>query len=304
MNLHLKTSFDNIRRAPFQAMAAILVLAVTFFVSTLIAISVYSSQKLLTYFETRPQIIAFLKEDASEDQINELMGKLSGDPRLTNLRLVSKEDALNIYKEATSDNPLLGELVSPSIFPASIEFSPSNLDQAQEMIELMKGELIVDDIGFTANVGGSAAVGDVIERLRTITYYVRVAGAVAIGVLAVTSFLVLMVVIGMRISMKRDEIESLSLIGATPGFIRAPLVLEAIQYAILGVITGWLVASVLVMYASPTIFSYFGDIPVLPKASGEFFVMLGAILGGELLIGIFIAILGSTFSLSRTLKLR
>lgn len=304
MNLHLKTSFDNIRRAPFQAMAAILVLAVTFFVSTLVAISVFSSQKLLNYFETRPQIIAFLKDDATEEQINELMGRLNEDPRVANLRFVSKEEALNIYKEATADNPLLGELVSPSIFPASIEFSPRNLDQAQEMIDLMNGELIVDDIGFTANVGGSAAVGDVINRLRTITYYVRVAGAVAIGVLAVTSFLVLMVVIGMRITMKRDEIESLSLIGATPGFIRAPLVLEAIHYAILGVVSGWLVASVLVMYASPTIFSYFGEIPVLPKASGEFFVMLAAILGGELLVGILIAILGSTFSLSRTLKLR
>ncbi|OGM31675.1 hypothetical protein A2803_04570 [Candidatus Woesebacteria bacterium RIFCSPHIGHO2_01_FULL_44_21] len=304
MKLHLKTSFDNIRRAPFQAMAAILVLAVTFFVSTLIAISVFSSHQLLNYFETRPQIIAFLTDDANQEQINELMGRLKSDPRVANLRLISKEEALAIYKEATSDNPLLGELVSPSIFPASIEFSPSDLDQAQEMIELMQDELIVDDIGFTANVGGSAAVGDVIERLRTITYYVRVAGAIAIGVLAVTSFLVLMVVIGMRISMKRDEIESLSLIGATPWFIRAPLVLEAIHYSVMGVVIGWLMASVIVMYASPGIFSYFGDIPILPKASSEFFLMLGAILAGELVIGVFIAIFGSLFSLSRTLKLR
>jgi len=120
MKLHLKTSFDNIRRAPFQAMAAILVLAVTFFVSTLIAISVFSSHQLLNYFETRPQIIAFLTDDANQEQINELMGRLKSDPRVANLRLISKEEALAIYKEATSDNPLLGELVSPSIFPASI----------------------------------------------------------------------------------------------------------------------------------------------------------------------------------------
>jgi len=263
-----------------------------------------SSSKLLSYFETRPQVIAFLTGEASEEQINELTQRLEDDPRIANLRFVSKEDALNIYKEATADNPLLGELVSPSIFPASIEFSPAELSQAKELIEMMEGELIVDDIGFTANVGGSSAVSDVIERLKTITSYVRLAGAVAIGVLAVTSFLVLIVVIGMRISTKREEIESLSLIGATPGFIRAPLMLEAVHYAIIGVFVGWLVASVITMYVSPTIFSYFRDVPVLPNNSGEFFAMLGIILLGELAIGIFIALLGSLVSLSRTLKLK
>lgn len=304
MNLHFKTSLDNVRRAPFQAMAAISVLAITFFVSTLIAVSVFSSNQLLRYFETRPQVIAFLTEDATKEQIDELMGRLSGDPRIANLNFISKEDALNIYKEATSDNPILGELVSPSIFPASIEFSPRELDHAQELISMMDEELIVDEIGFTASVGGSSAVSDVIDRLKTVSQYIRMAGIVSISVLAVTSFLVLVVVIGMRISMKKDEIDALSLIGATPSFIRIPLVLEAIYYALIGAFVGWLVASVLVMYASPSVFSYFGDVPVLPRETKDFFGLLGVVLLGELLIGIFIAILGSLFSLSRTLKLR
>lgn len=304
MKMHLKTSFGNIRRSPFQALAAISVLAVTFFVSTLIAVAVFSSSQLLNYFETRPQMIGFLKEEATQEQIDELMGRLENDLRVGNLRFVSKEEALEIYKEATADNPLLGELVSPSIFPASIEFSPVELNAAGVLIEELGGESIVEDIGFTASVGGSSAVGDVIEWLKTVSYYVRLTGAVSVGVLAVTSFLVLMVVISMRISMKREEIDSLSLIGATPGFIRTPIVLEAIHYGILGSFIGWLMAAVLVMYASPTIFSNFGDIPILPRDSSSFFGMLGIILGAELLIAIIIATFGSLFSLSRTLKLR
>lgn len=304
MSLHLKTSIDNIRRAPFQALAAISILSITFFVSTLIALSVYSSNQIISYFETRPQIIAFLKDDSSQEQVDELMGRLTGDPRISNLRFVSKEEALNIYKQATSDNPLLGELVSSSIFPASIEFSPADLSYAEELIGLVKGELIVDEIGFTANVGGSSAVGDVINRLKTISYYVRLSGALAVGILAVTSGLVLMVVISMRISMKRDEIESLSLIGATPGFIRAPLLLEAVEYGVLGAFIGWLFASVLAMYVSPHLFSYFGTIPMLPKEPGKFFGLLGIILAGELFISVKIALIGSIVSLSRTLKLK
>src|SRR5688572_6748548 len=118
---HFKTSFQYIRRAPFQALAAIAVLSLTFFVGTLIALLVYSSNQVLRAFETRPQVIAFLKKDSLEEEFMALQQKLKSDERLHDVKLVSKEEALEIYKSATSDNPLLGELVSPSIFPASIE---------------------------------------------------------------------------------------------------------------------------------------------------------------------------------------
>lgn len=304
MNLLFKSSLKNIARSPFQAMAAISILAITFFVSTLIATTVFSSTQILKYFETRPQVIAFLKDDATQDQIDELMGRLKNDSRINSLKFVSKEQAMDIYKGATSDNPTLGELVSPSIFPASIEFSPSALDYAQDLISEMKNEVVVDDVRFTASVGSNNSATDVIGRLRTISYYVKVAGAIAIGVLSLTSFLVLMVVIGMRISTKRGEMESLSLIGATPGFIRTPLVLEAIHYCVIGAFVGWLGASVIVMYASPHIFSYFGQIPVLPTKPQDFFLLLGAVLGVELLVAIVIALLGSMVAVSRSLKLK
>ena len=300
--MHLKTSIDNIRRAPFQAMAAISVLAITFFVTTLIALSVYSSNQLLRYFETRPQVIAFLVEDAAEEEISSLQSRLDSDERVSTVRFVSKEEALEIYREATSDNPLLGELVSPSIFPASVEFSVTELEFAQELIEEIREERVVDSVGFTASVGSEAAVSDVIERLKTISYYVRIIGVSAIAILGVTSFLVLLVVIGMRIVMKKEEIDSLSMIGASPGFIRTPIMLEAMHYAFIGVFIGWLFASVLVMYGSPTIFQYFAEIPVLPTETTEFFLLLALIFAGEILVGLIVALFGSMVAVSRSLK--
>src|SRR3990167_2860086 len=114
MNIHLKTALDYIKRSPFQALAAMFVLSLTFFVATLVSILVYSSSQLLSYFETRPQVIAFLKDDTLQDAIATLQHKLSLDTRIKEIRYVSKEEALAIYKKATSDNPLLGELVSPT----------------------------------------------------------------------------------------------------------------------------------------------------------------------------------------------
>jgi len=160
-----------------------------------------------------------------------------------------KEEALEIYKKATSDNPLLSELVSPSIFPASLEFSLVDLSFAKEIIGEIEDEAIVDQVGFTATIGfGEASIQNVVDRLRTVTLYIRVGGGVFAGLLVGTSYLVLLIIISMRMTTRKREVEILDLIGATPGFVRSPIVIEALLYAFVGVLIGWLTALILVLY--------------------------------------------------------
>jgi len=304
MSTHLKTALGYIRRAPFQAMAAIFVLTLTFFVTTLVAILTYSSSKLISYFETRPQVIAFLKDSVKEDEVATLQHKLEADVRVKEVKYVSKEEALSIYKKATSDNPLLGELVSPSIFPASLEFSVKDLTFAQEIIDEVKGEGIVDSVGFTAALGGESSLRDVVGRLKTITTYVKVGGGVFVGILALTSFTVLLVIISMRMTTRREEIEILNLIGATRGFIRSPIVLEALIYAVTGAVVGWITAFITVLYLAPSAVVYFGEIPVLPKDTLSLLGLFGIILAGELLFGLILGTGGSLLAVSRVRRAR
>ncbi len=301
-NIQVKTALDHIRRAPFQAMSAFFVLTITFFVITLLTISIYSSNKVLKYFETRPQIIAFIKDDATTEQISVLNDSLKKDQRVTNVNFVTKEQALEIYKKATSDNPLLTELVSPSIFPASLEISVTDLSYAEKIIEETKSNPIIDQVGFTASLGGENSLATVVERIRNIAWYIKLGGGISSLILAGTSFLVLIVIIGMRMTTRRGEMEILDLIGATPQFIRNPIILEGIFYSISGVITGWLFAFLFILYSTPTLLNYFGDIPILPRDTIELFTLFGMILGGELLIGLFLALTGSILAVSRARK--
>jgi len=304
MNIHVKTALDYIKRSPFQALAALFVLTLTFFVGTMLAVLVYSSANLLKYFETRPQIIAFLKDEITPEQVSALQNRLTGDVRVKDVRYVSKEEALEIYKQATSDNPLLSELVSPTIFPASLEFSVADLSFAQEVINEVKKEGIVDSVGFTASLGGEKTLEDVVGRLRTLTLYLRIGGGVFVGVLAGTSLLVILVITGMRITTRRGEIEILDLIGATPAFIRSPIILEALIYSAVGAFVGWLLAFLIWLYATPSLISYFGDIPILPKEALNLFGLFAIILVGELLLGVGLALSGSYLAVSRARRSR
>ncbi len=301
-NIKIKSAWNNIRRSPFQTLSVIFVLAQTFFVATLLSMILYSSNNVLKYFETRPQIIAFLKDEATNEQVKKLEEQLLNDSRVDKVRFVSKEDALEIYKKATEDNPMLSELVSPSIFPASLEFSVNDLMFAENVVNDVKGSEIVEEIGFTASLGGEKTLTEVVGRLRNVVNYIRIGGLSFVGFMLATSLIVLIVIISMKMTTKRIEVEILNLIGASAGFIRGPIIIEAFLYALFGVLLGWITALLLVLYASPALIKYFGEIPVLPNNTLELFIVMGIIFLCEFLMGLFISFLGSYIAVSRAQK--
>lgn len=302
MNIHLKTALNNIRRSPFQALAAVFVLFVTFFVSSVLTIFIYTSHQLLKYYETRPQIIVFLKDDAGNDKIESLKDKLESDARLKKVTYVTKEQALEIYKKATKDNPLLSELVSPSVFPASLEFSVTDLSYAEPVITEIKTVDIVDEVGYTASLGGEESLTDVVSRLRQIAFYIRLTGGIFIGFLLGTSLILMIVIVGMKMSTRKSEMEILDLIGAMPSFIRAPVLLEALLYTITGVFAGWFVSLLLVLYLAPSLIKYFQDIPILPSNTLALLELFGIILAAELFIGLILSLAGSVLAVARARK--
>lgn len=303
MGQHFKTAWRHIRRVPYQALAAIFIMAITFFVATILAMLTYASSKTLNYFETRPQIIAFLKDDATPDKISGLERDLSNDQRIKNIKYVSKEQALGIYKEATSDNPLLSEFVSPKIFPASLEFSVMDLSFTEPIIKEIKDNSIIDEVVFTASLGKGKDVGQVIENLKTITKYIRIGGISIVSIFLVSSLFILLLIIGMRVASRREEIEVFKLLGATKDFIRMPFIVEGVMYAVFGSFLGWISAAILILYSAPAILSYFGPIEVFPQETSEFILLLIKILGAEIALAFVLGLLGSLTALSRYLKI-
>jgi cell division transport system permease protein len=106
----------------------------------------------------------------------------------------------------------------------------------------------------------------------------------------------------MRLVSRRQEVEILNLIGATSRFIKSPIMLEATIYAFVGVFLGWLISFILTLYASPSIISYFNQISVLPKSMLELLKMFAIILAAEMVVGFFLAIVGSSVAVSRARK--
>jgi len=289
MKEYLKTTWTHIRRSPYQALAATGIMTLTFFLSTLIILVAAGSQALLRYFETRPQVTAFFKDEIKIDQIEKLKEKLNQTEKVKSLKYVSKEEALEIYKEQNKSDPLLLEMVTANILPASLEVSTTDIAYLGEIAQILRQEPGVEEVVFQE---------DVVKALKNWTDTIRKIGLALIGFLGLVSFLVVLVIIGMKVALRKQEVEVLQLIGATNWFIRAPFIFEGIFYGKVGAVLGWGAGILLLMYSTPFLVEFLAGTPILPVP----LILVLAILGGEILAGVIIGALGSLLAVKRYLK--
>ncbi|OGE65111.1 hypothetical protein A3I48_02530 [Candidatus Daviesbacteria bacterium RIFCSPLOWO2_02_FULL_36_7] len=281
----------NIRRTPFQALAASMVMFLTFLALMIFIILAAGSQTALRYFESKPQVIAFFKEGTTDTDVSAIENALQQETRVTNTKFVSKEDALQIYREKNKSDPALLELVTANILPASLEISTQTPQDLQGIAEILKKEPVVSDV---------IVPEDVVQTLTQVTGIIRVVGGATVGFLMIFATLVIVMIIGFKIRLKRNEIEIMRLLGASSSFIRSPFILEGIFYGVAGAILAWIISYGLLWYFTPFLQGYLGEVKLLPV--NPLFML--ALLGGSLFLACFVGGLGSIAAVRRYLKIQ
>lgn len=279
---HFKTTWQHIRRTPYQALSAILVMSLTFFIASVFVLTALGSEAILRFFETRPQVTAFLKDEIKPDQVEALKAKLSATGKVAQIKYVSKEEALSIYREQNKNDPLLLEMVTANILPASLEVSTDNLSSLKEIAQILKESQGIEEVIFQE---------DVVASLSVWTRALRIVGVGLISFLAIVSFLMILIIIGMKIALRKDGIEILRLIGASPWYIRAPFILEGVFYGLVGAVLAWVATYVLILYATPFLVSFLEGIPLLPVSPIFMLFLLGGLVLGGVVIGAFSSLL-------------
>lgn len=290
MSRSIEFTKRNIRRSPFQAIAACMVMFLTFFAFVTFLILAASSQKILQFYESKPQAIAFFKDGTTDADISAIQNALAQDPRVTKVKFVSKDEALNIYKDRNKNDPALLELVTPSILPSSIEISTISPTDLQPIADILKQEPVVEEVRVPE---------DVVSALVSFTKTVRVVGGAIVTFLTIFSILIILMIIGFKIRLKRDEIEIMRLIGASPSFIRIPFILEGIFYGMIGAVLSWIAAYTIIWYFTPFIDTYVNEVNLVPVNP---LFMLG-LLGIEIMAAIVIGSLGSISAVRRYLHI-
>lgn len=280
----------NIRRTPYQALAASMIMFLTFLTLLLFMLIALGSQRILQHYESKPQAIAFFKDNATQADVDAIEAALQQTGKVTELKYISKEEALQIYRDKNKDNPTLLELVTANILPSSLEISTTSPADLGFVAEILQQEPVVEEV---------VVPEDVIQTLTKATSIIRWVGGVAVGFLVGFSLLVILMIIGFKIRIKRNEIEIMRLLGASTWFIRAPFIWEGITYGVAGAVFAWITTYAVAWYFTPFIQPSLAEIDNLLPVSP--LIML-ELLGVALCAAIIIGFIGSFAAVRRYLK--
>ena len=183
-----------------------------------------------------------MKEDATEHQIAALRRDIAAAPFTARMKYVSKEDALEVWREETGEdlmavlgfNPLTAEIEvhvrSDYSDVASIDRIAAGLKQKYTAIESV-----------TTHRENIEAIN------RTLTQTALVLGVAAAAMLIISLALINNTV-RMTIYSKRFLIHTMKLVGATPGFIRRPIVVSCMINGIIAAFVAVGLLSALLYY--------------------------------------------------------
>jgi cell division transport system permease protein len=177
----------------------------------------------------------YLKDGATQDEVDSLRLALARVPGVTAVRYVSSGDARSEFGQTQLPRPSdTGAAIAPlaalpvEAFPASIEIDvAADMPDAElaDMVAKMKTLPTVDDV---------ETYQSWTERLSRL---VR-GGVAASALLAIVVFAAVLAVVGstmrMALQRRRTEVEVLKLVGATDGFVKKPFVVEGSVQGALG----------------------------------------------------------------------
>jgi cell division transport system permease protein len=284
-----KSTWRNIRRSPYQAFAAVFVMTLTFLFISFFTFLLFGSSKAISYFESRPQVTAFFKNEAKQTDIDSLKKELMATSKVAGIKFVSKEEALKIYKEQNKNDPLLLELVTADILPASLEISTIKIGDLSAINKQLLDSPLVSEVVFQK---------DVVSVLTSWTNALRRIGLGLIIVMSLFSIFTMAIIIGVKISQKRGDIEIMRLIGAGGWYIRWPFIFEGIFYGAVGALLGWLVSVGALWYANPFLSSFLKGMQIFPIPV----IFIFSLLGMEILVAIILGTLSSFLAVLRYLK--
>lgn len=285
----VKTTWRHIRRNPYQSLAAVFITTLTFFAISVFAFIALGSSVIVNYLESRLEVVAFFKDEAGQNEILNLKRELDRTGQIAESKYVSKKEALEKYRQQNQDDPVLLELVTEDILPASLEISTKSIEDLPVIADKLKNSTIVSLVRYPQ---------DVVSTLTKWTNAIKIIGIGLIAILIAESIFIIVSIVGFKISQKREEIEIMKLLSATNWYIRWPFLLEGIFYGVIGTLLGWAIAVGALYYSLPYLEQFLADIPVLP-VSVLFIIQL---LAAELFIAILLGMFASSLAVLRYLK--
>jgi cell division transport system permease protein len=202
-------------------------------------------------------ISVYLKDTAKTSMIVDIQKELSNLNEVKSVSYVSKGEALERFKEQNKNNPKILESIegNEDSLPASLEVKITNPDQLEGISGVLEKDIYRDAVEKISYKENKAVID---KLLRATNFSQRLGIGITIA-FSIVSLVIIFNTVRIAIFSRMEEIEIMKLVGATPGFIKGPFLIEGALYGVIATVISFLVLTSILYISAPTIVKYFGE---------------------------------------------
>ncbi len=291
-----KQGVRNIFRNKMFSLASVATMAACIFMFGLFYIIVQNFNSMLRDAEEGVAVSVFFDEGTTTDQIEEIGKLLQKRPEVSNIQYVSADDAWEYVKENYFEGRK--ELISA--------FEGDNPVANSMHYEIYLNDVSMQDalVSYIKTLDGVRSVNESEQVANTLSDFNRLVTLISvaiIGILLLVSIFLISNTVTVGISVRKEEIAIMKLIGATDYLVRAPFVVEGMLIGLIGAAIPLLLLFFLYDWIVGYIASKFNFIGNMLN-----FIGTGDIFGGlipySLLLGVGIGFFGSVFTVRKHLR--
>lgn len=263
---------------------SVLTIATGLILMTLVFTAFYNIKLATQRLPDRFTITVFLDENIGDEKIKGIIEKIKGKDSVKGLKYISKDDALRELKTLTKDSAYILDGIGENPLPPSVEITLKRESVSETSVKTLSSELMKIE-GVSEVYYGEKFL----SSIQTIKAGAEKISLLIIIALSVGIIFVCYSTVKILFYRKKDEIETLQLLGATKGFIRAPFIIEG---GIIGIMAGLISLGGILMLRYFVSFKLGYSLPVLKSVALPvemiFYVPLSGLLIG--LVGAIIAL--------------
>jgi cell division transport system permease protein len=303
----LKATRRNIKRNGFLSVSTVFVIMIVFSISTLFIACAIIARQGIQYYETKAQVMVFFNRETTEEEIFAFRDKINNPEYVESIEYVSQAQAFELYKEDFKDDQDLIETITAEVLPPSLGIRATSIDNLSTVIEQINKEKeqnpYVDEVWYFE---------DVLDTMKAISTTINYGVAIMIPVLCAIAFTLVVITVGFNVTLHKEEIEIMHLVGSDDSYIKWPFKLEGMFYGVLGglisaalILIPWFLflnftkQSDLHIFVQQTLRDFDLDIITYPN-----FIFISAFVLANILAGIIIGYIGSAIALIRHLNLK
>src|SRR5258708_19775358 len=241
-----------VRRAAVISITLILILAG---VNLIVG---HAFSQVLDGFRAKVSEISINVADGTPLQsVYDFQQQLSADPRVTNVRFITKSEALAQFK-LDPNNLVFAQQVDGNPLDAKLQVRVAKLTAVAAIDQVARGWSGVDPSDPTNYQG------EFINRMLQLSTWLGFAGVGLLAILVVVSIVIVMNTIPTAVYHRPTESEVMNLVRATERFVPGPFVMQGVMT---GLIAASLALSLLVIAYPPAVQQFRNAIACLPPSS-------------------------------------